>query len=385
MANRVTKKTSYGQRVSGSLKGIVTGLVMFVIGTVTLFWIEGNFVKTKKSLNEAEGVVVRVNDISTVDPSLNGQLVHASAFANTDDILTDREFGVSEKAIAINRMVEYYQYEEKTSTRTENRTGGGRETITTYTYEKKWVKSPINSSGFEYPSYRNFTLTTVETKAERAKNVSFGGYTLPPFIIAAISGSVPAAVNLNANELAQLEKTLPVDNTTPKRVHVNGNRVYFGKSATTPEIGDVRITLTKTAPADISIIAKVVGSTFEPYITSNGKTVSEVAMGTVSAEKMFAGAHSTNLILTWFFRIIGVFLVIGGLKAMFSILPTLFQVLPFLGNIVSAGVGLVCWIFGGAWSLIIMSFAWLFYRPVIGIPLLLAAFAGIWFLKKKAK
>jgi hypothetical protein len=108
-------------------------------------------------------------------------------------------------------------------------------------------------------------------------------------------------------------------------------------------------------------------------------------MGTVSAENMFADAHSENNMITWVLRIIGVMLVVMGLKSIFSILPALFKVLPFLGNIVGAGVGLVCTVGGGAWSLLIIAVAWLFYRPLIGIPLLAAAVAGIWYLKKKAK
>jgi hypothetical protein len=172
---------------------------------------------------------------------------------------------------------------------------------------------------------------------------------------------------------------------TTQMVHVSGNVVYFGKSSSAPNIGDVRVTLTKILPADISIIAKVNGATFEQYTASNGKTVSGVSMGTVSAESMFASKHSSNKSWTWVFRIIGILLVIGGLKSMFSILPTLFKVLPFLGNIIGAGVGLVCSVFGFAWSLIIISLAWLTYRPLIGIPMLLAAIAGIWFLVKKGK
>jgi len=35
--------------------------------------------------------------------------------------------------------------------------------------------------------------------------------------------------------------------------------------------------------------------------------------------------------------------------------------------------------------LAIIAIAWLFYRPLIGIPLLLVSVAGIWFLSKKAK
>jgi len=129
----------------------------------------------------------------------------------------------------------------------------------------------------------------------------------------------------------------------------------------------------------------VVGSTFEQFIAANGKSFARLSMGTVSADNMFAEAHTENKMLTWFLRIIGVLMVIGGLKSMFSILPALFKVLPFLGNIVQAGVGLVCSVGGFVWSLIIMSLSWLFYRPLIGIPLLLVAVAGIWYLKKRGE
>ena len=100
---------------------------------------------------------------------------------------------------------------------------------------------------------------------------------------------------------------------------------------------------------------------------------------------MFQNAQDENNMLTWILRIVGLLLVVFGVKSMFSLLPTLFKVLPFLGNIVDAGVGLVCWIFGLAWSLIVIAIAWLVYRPVIGILLLVAAVAGIIFLKSRSK
>jgi len=394
MAYQETTKTSYGQRLSGSIKGIASGFIMFIIGTVVLFWNEGNFVKTKKAIQEAEGNVVLVSDVSSVDPELNGKLIHATAFANTEVVLADELFGVSETAIAIHRKVEYYQYKEKSESKTKDKIGGGQETVTTYTYEKDWTFSPVHSENFHDPDYRssNFVLTTVDDKSERSTNVSFGAYKLPSFIVSSISGSIPAEADLSADELQQWEKVIAEKRTalglpfdTIQMVHVNGNVVYFGKSTSAANIGDVRITLTKIMPADISIIAKVNGSTFEEYHAKNGKTFSKTAMGTVSSENMFAGAHSSNKTWTWVLRLLGLFLVVGGLKSMFSILPALFKVLPFLGNIVGAGVGLVCSIFGGAWSLIVIAIAWLWYRPLIGIVMLAIAVAGIWYLKKKAK
>ena len=390
MAYQETTRTSYGQRVTGSAKGIGSGLLVFILGTILLFWNEGNFVKKRKSIQEAEGVVMRVQDVSDIDPALNGKLIHASAFADSKEVLVDGLFGVSETAIAISRKVEYYQYKENAQTKTKDKIGGGQETVTTYTYEKEWTPSPVNSANFHDPAYKsvNFVLTTVEPKAERAKNVSFGGYRLPPFIIASISGTTPAEAKLTPEEVRQWEKVIAEKNPAlPVQpfVHVNGNVVYFGKSPSVPDIGDVRITLTKILPADISIIAKVNGTTFEEYYAKNGKTFSAVSMGTVSADNMFARAHSSNATWTWILRIIGILLVIGGLKSMFSILPSLFKVLPFLGNIVGAGVGLVCTVVGAVWSLVIIAVAWLRYRPVVGICFLAMAIAGIWFLRNKAK
>jgi flagella basal body P-ring formation protein FlgA len=393
MAYTETTTSGYGDRLSGAFKGIAAGFVMFLVGTILLFWNEGNFVKTQKTIEEAQGNAIHVDDVSNVDSSLNGKLIHATAFANTEDVLTDGLFGISEKAIAISRKVEYYQYEEKSHTESKDKMGGGKETITTYTYDKKWVSGPIESSAFKDPQYKasNFVLTKIEAKTERAKNVSFGGYKLPAFIISSISGDIPVEAKLNANELRQWETTISQKRrelglqAAAKMVHVNASEVYFGNSASTPDIGDVRVTLTKIMPADISIIAKVVGSTFEQYIAANGKSFSKVSMGTVSAENMFAAAHSSNSTMTWILRFLGVFLVVGGLKSMFGILPALFKVIPMLGSVVGAGVGLVCGIVGVAWSLIIIAIAWLFYRPIIGIALLAAAAAGIWYLKNKSK
>ena len=41
-----------------------------------------------------------------------------------------------------------------------------------------------------------------------------------------------------------------------------------------------------------------------------------------------------------------------------------------LGTIVGAGTGIVCTLLGGAWSLIIISLAWLRFRPLIGAAMI---------------
>lgn len=391
MAYTETTSTSYGQRLAGSAKGMIGGLLMFIIGTCLLWWNEGRTVRTAKAIGDAASHVESVADVSKIDASLNGKLIHASAFADTKDTLTDDMFGVRELAIRLDRKVEYYQWVENAQMREREKIGGGKETTTTYTYEKKWVDKPVNSAEFKDPQYQsaNKVLSEVEERNEMAQHVTFGAYTLPELFVASISGSEPVEVRMTEEQHftwnERLHMLRPKVNTETSLVHTNANTVYLGLSPNSPQIGDVRVTFTKVPPADISLIAQVDGSTFKAYRAKNGQSFSRVQMGTVSADEMIEQARSENNMLTWVLRLVGVLLIVIGLKGMFGLLPMLFKVLPFLGSIVDAGVGLVSWILGLAWSLIIIAIAWLVFRPIIGISLLVLAIAGIVFLKRRGK
>lgn len=391
MAYTETTSTSYGQRLAGSAKGMIGGLLMFIIGTCLLWWNEGRTVRTAKAIGDAASHVESVADVSRVDASLNGKLIHASAFADTKDTLTDDMFGVRELAIRLDRKVEYYQWVENAQTKEREKIGGGKETTTTYTYEKKWVDKPVNSAEFKDPQYQsaNKVLSEVEERNEMAQHVTFGAYTLPELFVASISGSEPVEVRMTEEQRftwnERLHMLMPKVNTETSLVHTSANTVYLGLSPNSPQVGDVRVTFTKVPPADISLIAQVDGSTFKAYKAKNGQSFSRVQMGTVGVDEMIEQARSENNMLTWVLRLVGVLLIVIGLKGMFGLLPMLFKVLPFLGSIVDAGVGLVSWIFGLAWSLIIIAIAWLVFRPIIGISLLVLAIAGIVFLKRRGK
>ena len=391
MAYTETTSTSYGQRLAGSAKGMIGGLLVFIIGTGLLWWNEGRTVRTAKAIGDAASHVESVADVSKVDASLNGKLIHASAFADTKDTLTDDLFGVREQAIKLDRKVEYYQWVEHSQTKKRDKVGGGEETITTYTYEQEWVKKPVNSSNFKESRYRNANrvLSQVEERNEMAQHVTFGAYTLPESFVASISGSEPVEVRMTEEQRFTWDERLhmlrPKVNTETSLVHTSANTVYLGLSPNSPQVGDVRVTFTKVPPADISLIAQVDGSTFKAYRAKNGQSFSRLQMGTVSADEMILQARSENNLWAWVLRVIGILLVVGGLKGMFGLLPMLFKVLPFLGSIVDAGVGLVSWILGLAWSFIIIAIAWLVFRPIIGISLLVLAIAGIVFLKRRGK
>lgn len=363
MAYTETTRTSYGKRLGNSFGGIVTGLLLFVAGTVLVWWNEGRAVKTDKLLKEAQGQVVELADISTVDPSFEGKLIHATGLATTADSLSDSQFKVGAKAIALCREVEYYQWVESSESETKDKLGGAQETTTTYTYDLQWVSSPISSADFHDPSYRgeNTVKQVVEPFTKYAQNVSFGAYRLNASQIQSIGGEVPVPVGGGSNV------------------------IYIGEDPSKPDVGDVRITFTKVMPAEVSIVAAVSGNTFAPYVAKSGKTFSALRMGNVPQEQIFESAHASNKMALWLFRILGFFLVLAGLRSFFGILETLLKVIPFLSNIVGWGVGVVCGVVAFVWTLVVAALAWITYRPVIAIVLLVIAAAAVWFFSTRSK
>ena len=373
MAYQEVTKTSYGSRLGNSLKGILVGLALFFAATVLLWWNEGRAVKTSKMLKAAETECVDVASVASLDPALEGKLIHATAVAKTDEILTDPTYGVSVNAIRLVRDVEYYQWVEHSESVTKDKIGGGQETTTTYTYSKEWVGGPIDSGNFKDPDYQssNFVRTTVPDNTMTAEKVEFGAYVLPPAMV----GAIPASTSVN----------LPASLANGIDTFVDGSTVYYGENPQTPAIGDVRVSFTEADGGTASILGQVVGNTFEPFKHKNGKSLMVLKMGEHSQESMFESEKAANKMLLWVLRILGIILVIAALRMTFSILVTILKVLPPLAKVGELGVNLVTGVVGFVWALLVILIAWVAYRPFLAVALALVIAALVYFLVSKSK
>ena len=372
MAYQEVTKTSYGKRLGNSARGIVTGLVLFIAATALLWWNEGRAVKTSKMLKDSAKECVDVADVSTVDPALDGKLIHAVADAKTDEILTDPLYGIQVNAIRLTREVEYYQWVEHSTSETKDKLGGGQETVTTYTYSKEWVSSPVNSNNFHDPDYQgaNSVRTTIDDAEFSAEKVTFGGYVLPKNMVNAI----PAETNVN----------LPQSIGDDVEVFVQGNVVYYG-TPNSPMVGDVRVTFMQADGGTASILAKVKGNSFEPYTHKNGKSLCVLSMGNRSMEEMYEAQKAANKALLWIIRILGILLIIAALRQMFSILVTILKVLPPLAKVGELGINLVTAIVGFVWALLVIIIAWMLWRPALAIALAVVVCLLVAFLITKSK
>ncbi|MBQ2615854.1 MAG: TMEM43 family protein [Synergistaceae bacterium] len=374
MAYTKTESKNWFTRLKESVGGVITGIVLIAIGTWLLWWNEEDTFKTAGAIGEAELVTQEVQDISRVDPALEGKVIHAIGYADTKDVVKDSLFGVEANAINIERKAEFYQWEEHEHTETRKKLGGGEETVTTYTYSREWVSEPIDSGRFADPSYqsRNTVLANVKSETFWAENVTFGAYKLPDFLKHRIGGEVSMTLsNVDMNTLSSVINS--PDSNKLVLIHVQGSTVYIGRNPGSPEIGDVRVTFTQTRPADVSIVAQVIRDTFEPFTASNGYTFSRLEMGKVGSVKMFEDARSENNIMAWLFRAIGAVCVMLGLGLVFKPLSVVADVIPILGTIVGAGTGFVAFVIGLAWSLVVIAVAWLRFRPLIAGGLIAAA------------
>ncbi len=356
---RVTRQ-SWLSRIGGAIKGIVFGVILFLVSFPLLWWNEGRAVTTYKSLQEGAAAVISVS-ADHVDPANENQLVHLTGKAVTDDVLTDNQFGVSANAIKLNRQVEMYQWREQKTTRTENRVGGGTETTETFSYEKTWSSSHIDSSRFENPTgHQNPGALPYQSTTYTAQNVTVGEFRLNPTLIASIS-------NFSPLEMTDTENLPPA---LQERTTLHNGGYYVGTNPANPQIGDLRISFRVAQPTDVSLIARQTGNTFSPYQTQAGRALQMLSVGAHTSEAMFEQAQASNVRLTWILRFVGFALMSMGLGMVFNVLKVVADVLPMLGKIVGAGLSLITSLISAVLSLLTIAIAWIYYRPLLGISLL---------------
>lgn len=369
-----TEVTNQGwfSRLADSIKGILFGIVLFLIAFPLLFWNEGRAVKQAQAITEGKGSVVSVAP-DKVDPANQGKLVHMSGQATADGSLEDAEFGVaSEGAIRLRRQVEMYQWKQDSKSEKRKKLGGGEETVTTYTYEKVWSDDPIDSSKFKESGHTNPGKFPVEALTEDAGTVHVGAFTLGD----ALTSQIDAW------------KTLPVDGKAPAGMTTANGGFYKGKDPNNAQIGDLKITYQVVEPTQVSLVAVQSGNTFEPFVATSGNQIMDLVVGQKSAAEMFQQMEDTNNLMTWGIRALGCFLMFLGLTLMMHPLSVLADVVPMFGNLVGFGTGLIAFMAAASLSLLTIAVGWIAYRPLLGITLLvlagLALVAVISLLRRKA-
>jgi hypothetical protein len=359
-----------------SIKGVAVGGALFIAAFPVLWVNEGCAVDTAKGLEEGAANVMAI-DVTIFSKDTEGKLIHGSGLATTNEKLMDSSFGINLNAIQLERKAEMYQWKEVSHSKTKEKLGGSKETVTTYTYEKDWSPTLINSDSFNDPQAKsrnaNPKSMPYESKSWSANKVTVGGYSISKGMIGQIS----------ANESVDYTKvSIPAD--ISRKSKVTADEIYIGNPSN-PQIGDIKISHKVANPQEVSILGKVSSGVVGAYKTKRDTTIERLQTGKYTAEEMFAAAQQENVIRTWLVRVGGFFMFFIGIGMVLKPISTLGAVVPFIGNLLGFGLNLVSGLISFILTFLVIAIAWIFYRPLLGIFLLVVAGAGIYFLIMKKK
>lgn len=369
-------------KLGGAIKGVFAGGIIFLLAFPVLFLNEGCAVKAYNAYAEGRGAIKQTKGAKAdkVDPQFDGKLVHMTAEAKTDDTVEDDVFKISQNALKLRRKVEMYQWEE--SERQQTKEDRDKRRPIQYNHDKVWSENFIDSSTFHEAGYDNPPDMKFRSQEWDAENVSFGSFRLSRGLFSRMTDF--DSLKVGEDDLKKAENL-----GTNAVVHDGGFYLADEPNPASPQIGDIRVSFEVVRPQKVSILAKQMGDTFEEYVTSNDYTIELLQSGEVSADKMFATAESNVAMMTWFIRVGGFFMMFIGMSLIFAPLTVLTDVLPIVDQLAELGTAIIAFFIAAACSSITIAVAWVFYRPLLGITMLVIGIGLIvamvmWAKKKKA-
>lgn len=336
----------------------ILGFIILIASIFALFINEHNYVNAIKIANFAEknAIIVSANDLN---PSNDNKLIFTNGSAYSQELLTDSIIRVP-NAIALFRNTEIYQWEEIRKHRDNNKIS--------YTYRKTWSKNLINSDNFESSAYKNPKKMKYEPKNIYAHNIGLGKFYLSEEIIK------------NINSISKITQ-LPYNSNF--KIY---NGFYFtGNDYDNPKIGDQKLSYSYIPSGiKLSIIAKQSGNYLENMNSKYGD-FSIVMNGEKDLKTMISDYKKNLTNNTWLIRGISLLFLFLGLNLIIQPIVNLGNTIPILGELTQMAAFASTLIITIALGTLIISLAWLLFRPEIAIPLIIISILTIISLKKRKR
>lgn len=336
----------------------ILGFIILIASIFALFINEHNYVNAIKIANFAEknAIIVSPKDLN---PSNDNKLIFTNGSAYSQELLTDSIIRVP-NAIALFRNTEIYQWEEIRKHRDNNKIS--------YTYRKTWSKNLINSDNFESSAYKNPKKMKYEPKNIYAHNIGLGKFYLSEEIIK------------NINSISKITQ-LPYNSNF--KIY---NGFYFtGNDYDNPKIGDQKLSYSYIPSGiKLSIIAKQSGNHLENMNSKYGD-FSIVMNGEKDLKTMISDYKKNLTNNTWLIRGISLLFLFLGLNLIIQPIVNLGNTIPILGELTQMAAFASTLIITIALGTLIISLAWLLFRPEIAIPLIIISILTIISLKKRKR
>lgn len=351
------------KNIKNKISGFIAGIIILIIGVILLFYNEGRTAKTQTMIKDASK---EYTDISSakIDSKYEKKLIATTGNLTTNGTtVTDPIFEVTVGTPKLKRVVEMYQWKETCKSNDE----GG----TTCHYDKVWSEELIDSSFFEQEVFRNPTEMKYKSETFYNRETKLGAFKLNDELLAKLS------INKNVTELNS-------DIATKLGLIVSKNYYTDGNVATGAlhEIGDIRVSFYYNDATEASVMALQTGETFKPYTSKTGYEIEYITESKINGEEILTNLTAENNSLKWIFRIVGIVFVCVGFASLSSPIQTLANIVPLAGRYISWAIGWVSCLLGLSVSFIIIAIAWLRYRPLISLLLLVGSIGIIIICKR---
>lgn len=434
-----TTHESWLQKMGNSFWAVVIGFFMICVSFPVMWANERRIAKYESLIKIGQRECLTVEPDKSNSEN-RGSLVHVQGKAEGKAPVVDRrfkEFNMEAGCLLMRSTVEVYQWVETQQTESKkDNVGGGTTNTTTYKYSKQWTSTAINSIYFNERDKVNTVAKPdmrLGTETATCDLVFFGdGFTLTPDLVNQLTNfsdaqsilgdsvgdfkkqgtyfcfpehrSQPEIGDMRAKFEYILDSTATVmalqlsgrdskDTFAPYRMISRGlcglnemeqKRRQLIESAKTPEdlYKDSKCTL---GPLDCLLCCCVCIPNCVNYCFSGmaPPQIFHLFPGSLSTGDCWNRIEASVSAQKWILRLVGWLLLFVGLMSMLQPLFTVLDIVPFLGPYLSSAVWLaafvVAFILTLAGAFVIMSIAYLVYRPLVGATYLLlaAALVGI--------
>ncbi|XP_018331338.1 transmembrane protein 43 homolog isoform X2 [Agrilus planipennis] len=322
------------------------GIILFFCGLWLLTWNEGRAVNHANSLDEAFNNVITINAFDKIQPEFEGRLVHINGPISTSEPLTEPDYGISIQAVKLKRRVQMYQWiEERTPSDYSNIDTVGHFEKTEdshYYYVTEWRDKLVDSSNFYFRHGHENPFNELKQKF------------------------------VNYEEVTGDERPERSD------IKLHMGIYYHCDDVWNPEVGDIRVQFYYAGliGEEVSIIGMQKDGVIVPYLTSKGHQILLLRHGILTVSQMFTEEHKDARIETWKLRGAGVAVLYASSICLTRLIRLLMLRSTILRSMALSESGSKCsFAVSLSVSLLIMSTAWIVYRPWLGAALLMAAFS----------
>ena len=371
MSDQFTEVTtkSWGSRIVDSIVGVLFGILLFLGSFVVLYMNEG-----RVDVSKIAKTAIEIEPTSEAPVDANGKLVSTTGTFKSDEKLGD-VFLKEGDYISLKRIVEMYAWEETKHSDSHKNFGGSETTKTTYSYSKKWTRFPENSSQFKESSGHHNPEMTIKKKNITISHADLGIYGVDTDKL-----TLP-----ECNSEIQLNKV----NTILDQGFKIADPKYMFKGEGTisePQIGDLRISYLAVdnpiVPA--TIFGKLDGpeKQISPYYGVKDTKLYRVFEG--SRDGAVVTMHEEYTFTLWMLRLLGFVMMWLGLMLLFRPISVVLDVVPILGSIGMAAIGLTTFGISFVLSLVTILVSMILHNVIVLVGVIAAFVVGIlWYLRSK--